>query len=365
MMNVIWHGPVFSKAGYAEAARNYLTNLLDLEVNIQIRKTEGFEMRNSIPTPLYNRLMKACNNRINNSEAVFISHQIALGFKRQGRYSVGMTVWETTRIPSNWVAAMNRVNEIWTPSTFCKAIFENSGVQKPIHVIPHGVDPKKYNAQVPPLEIANKKGFNFLSIFDWTPRKNPEALLRAYFTAFTEKDDVALVIRVYGHPRLDGFIRGKVENIRIALGLESTPKIIWVGGFLHSDAMPRLYRACDAFVLPSRGEGWSLPCSEAMACGLPVIATKWSGNLMFMNESNSFLIKVKKMIPVNMPSCPHYSSSMRWADPDVEHLAELMRYVYDHPGEARERGARGMQLLHTRFTWRQAAEKMLGRLREV
>ena len=41
-------------------------------------------------------------------------------------------------------------------------------------------------------------------------------------------------------------------------------------------ALPRLYAAADAFVLPSRGEGWGRPHVEAMAMGLPVIATNWS-----------------------------------------------------------------------------------------
>jgi glycosyltransferase involved in cell wall biosynthesis len=42
--------------------------------------------------------------------------------------------------------------------------------------------------------------------------------------------------------------------------------------------LPRLYTGADAFVLPSRGEGWGRPHIEAMAMGLPTIATNWSGN---------------------------------------------------------------------------------------
>ena len=41
--------------------------------------------------------------------------------------------------------------------------------------------------------------------------------------------------------------------------------------------LPRLYKAVDAFVLPSRGEGWGRPHVEAMATGLPIVATNWSG----------------------------------------------------------------------------------------
>jgi glycosyltransferase involved in cell wall biosynthesis len=40
---------------------------------------------------------------------------------------------------------------------------------------------------------------------------------------------------------------------------------------------PRFYKAGDAVVLPTRGEGWGRPQVEAMAMGLPVISTNWSG----------------------------------------------------------------------------------------
>lgn len=40
---------------------------------------------------------------------------------------------------------------------------------------------------------------------------------------------------------------------------------------------PRFYKAGDAFVLPTRGEGWGRPHVEAMSMGLPVISTNWSG----------------------------------------------------------------------------------------
>jgi glycosyltransferase involved in cell wall biosynthesis len=42
--------------------------------------------------------------------------------------------------------------------------------------------------------------------------------------------------------------------------------------------MPQLYKSADAFVLPSRGEGWGLPLMEAMAMELPTIGTNWVSN---------------------------------------------------------------------------------------
>ena len=53
-------------------------------------------------------------------------------------------------------------------------------------------------------------------------------------------------------------------------------------------ALRNLYAAADAFVLPTRGEGWGLPIAEAMAMALPVIATNWSGPTALLSTDNSY-----------------------------------------------------------------------------
>jgi glycosyltransferase involved in cell wall biosynthesis len=114
---------------------------------------------------------------------------------------------------------------------------------------------------------------------------------------------------------------------------------------LTTAQLPQLYAAADAYVLASRGEGWGRPFMEAMAMGLPTIASRWSGNTEFMHDGNSFLVDG------NLVSCDDLSLEVfgeqlrghRWFDPDVDHLAETMRAVAGDPAAARVRaaGARG------------------------
>ena len=60
-------------------------------------------------------------------------------------YKVGRAMFETTWIPHGWDAGINEnIDELWVPSNFAKAVFKNTGVTKPIYVIPEGFDPALY-----------------------------------------------------------------------------------------------------------------------------------------------------------------------------------------------------------------------------
>ncbi len=49
-------------------------------------------------------------------------------------------------------------------------------------------------------------------------------------------------------------------------------------------------QAADAFVIATRGEGWGMPISEAMAMGLPVVVTNWSGVTAFVDETTGYMV---------------------------------------------------------------------------
>src|SRR5690606_27167664 len=118
--------------------------------------------------------------------------------------------------------------------------------------------------------------------------------------------------------------------------------IRFVQQHLSDEELRQLYQQADAFVLPSRGEGWGRPYMEAMASGLPTIGTHWSGNTAFMNADNSFLIDCR-MQPVpetGWREIPTYRGH-RWAEPDVAHLKQLMQQVVEQPQQAREVAQRG------------------------
>ena len=106
-----------------------------------------------------------------------------------------------------------------------------------------------------------------------------------------------------------------------------------------------------------------MPILEAMACGLPVIATNWSSQTDFFNEKNGYPVDVEKLINAEA-KCPYYEG-FQWAQPSEEHLMERMRYVYDHKQEARELGLIAAADARTNWTWDNSARKILERLKEI
>ena len=128
--------------------------------------------------------------------------------------------------------------------------------------------------------------------------------------------------------------------------------------------MVNLYSQANAFVLPSRAEGWGLPLMEAMSCALPVIATDYSAPTDFLHEGNAYLIRVERMVDVFDPYFfPDSRELGEWAQPDTAHLRELMRHVVTHRGEAEEKGRRARREVCERWTWRHGAEIAHRRLR--
>src|SRR5262249_54474337 len=124
-----------------------------------------------------------------------------------------------------------------------------------------------------------------------------------------------------------------------------------------------LYRSADCLVLASRGEGWGMPILEAMACGLPVIATHWSAPCDFLNATNGYPLQVERLVPAKA-KCPYYEG-FRWAEPSYDHLRHLLRHVADHRDEARTKGLRAAEEVRARWTWEHSARRILERLRSV
>ena len=254
----------------------------------------------------------------------------------EGRYNIGFWNWELSTFPSKWRTSFDYLDEIWVPSRFVQGAIEKIATI-PVTCIPLCVDPSMRGAcsgTRSQLGIPEDV-FVFLFFFDFhshLERKNPGGLIRAFQQAFGGRKDVLLFIksshgslhRLALH-RLKKLARG--SNVRI------------VNQVLPRAMIYSLMTCADAYVSLHRSEGFGLTLSEAMACGKPVIATGYSGNMEFMTPENSFPVRFK-MAELAKDHGP-YTRGNVWADPDLDHASELMlRLVEDRQlaAEVAERG---------------------------
>jgi len=276
--------------------------------------------------------------------------------RNQGRYKVGYTMLEVDGFPAEWVRQANRMDEVWVPSEFNRQGFLRSGLKRPVHVIPLGVDVNYFH---PAIEAhPNPAGeFVFLSIFEWGERKDPWMLLKTFNEVFSAREPVRLVCKVMNR---DPAVRLKEEIRRLHLK-ESGGRISWLFNveFPHYQ-LGSLYRSADCFVSVSRGEGWNMPLMEAMACGLPSIATDWGAHTEFVHPGIAYPLRVRGTIPARA-KCPYYEG-FSWADPDPEHLRHQLRHVYENQAEARRRGEAAACEMAGRWTWREVARRIVDRL---
>jgi glycosyltransferase involved in cell wall biosynthesis len=259
------------------------------------------------------------------------------------------TMFETDSLPVSFKPRLIDVDEIWVPARFNLDTFTRGGIPAgKIRVLPETLDFELFTPGVDPWSVEGKRGFTFLTNFDFTDRKGWDVLLDAWAQAFDPDDDVCLLLKCLSQ---HGF---SVESIRRRIDAHldgrKTAPIVFNTDVLPIAAMPRLYAAADAYVMASRGEGWGRPYMEAMAMGLPTIGSRFSGNLDFMDDTNSWLVDGTLVdVPDSAQSHTPLYRGHRWFGPDVDALAHAMKEVVRHDEATRAKAAGARADLIERF----------------
>jgi GT2 family glycosyltransferase len=275
---------------------------------------------------------------------------------RKGQPNVGFTMLEVDGFPKDWVRRANRMDEIWVPTEFNRRAFLECGLKRPICRIPLGVDPDYFHPGIP--GYPNPTGeFVFLSNFEWGERKEPWLLLKTFNDVFSAREPVRLLCKIIN---LDPMLHVGEEIRRLELK-ESGGKISFIFNreFPHYQ-LGSFYRSVDCYISASRGEGWNMPLMEAMACGLPAIATDWGAHTEFVHEGIAYPLRIRGTVPAEA-KCPYYEG-FSWAEPDPEHLRHLLREVFENREKARAKGAAAAREMAEKWTWDCSALKIIERL---
>jgi glycosyltransferase involved in cell wall biosynthesis len=275
--------------------------------------------------------------------------------------------WELGIYPAEWSKQLNRFSEVWAPSLFVYQCLQRA-TSKPVFYLPLSVHIEFSSFLGRRHFCLPESTYLILFCFDlrsYIARKNPLAVLKAFehvYDARSEKD-IRLVIKLQGQK--------SSEQARIALKqflttVESSiarDRIIVIDNVFTDNEIKNLIRCCDCFVSLHRSEGFGRGMVEAMLLGKPVVATGYSGNLEFMNDSNSCLVRYQ-LIEVGRDSYPHGDAQV-WADPDIEHAVSHMLRLVDDRDYGRALGRIASRHIRTHFSDRAIGLRYQRRIQEI
>jgi glycosyltransferase involved in cell wall biosynthesis len=196
--------------------------------------------------------------------------------------------------------------------------------------IPNGVDLTVFD-KADTLKLPKKKmGTNKEKIILYTGRlsteKGVDFLIKAY-----ARLNPAISTRLYilGEGPEHTKLQGLIERYHVAERVKMIPEVNEVAAYLSNS---------DIFVMPSRFEGLSNSLLEAMACGLPVIATNVRGNAELIEDGVDGLLV---------------------ENDNVDSLVEALSLLLSVPGKGREFGQRGRKKVENIYDMGKIAERYI------
>lgn len=368
-MNVCYLGPLKDYSGYGEANRHFVAALDEAGVYV-IPELVSYSRESSDFGSLGARLEPLFAHK--GDYAVKVLHTTPNVFKRHmedGKYHVAHFFWETDKVPAEFAEGLQLCDEIWTGSKANESAIRRAGIDRPVYIFPQAVECDRDPAE--PFLIAEMpEGTTvFYSIFEWTDRKNPQALLQAFWEEFQAGESVALVIKTY----FNGFslvskrmIRQQVESFKRRSGLTEFPPVYLYLDLMDRHEIDRLHETGDIYVSAHRGEGWGVPQIEAALHGNPMISTAYGGCHEYFDETNARLIPYELVKLKGMDhSARWYTPDQKWAEPNHEALRAAMRELFDKPELRADLGAAARENVLKTFNFGTVGKALAARLKQI
>lgn len=367
-MNIKYCGPALDYSGYGEANRHDIAALASAQIGVTVELTRHcleiseFGVLGELVRDMSGRDLEYDIKILHTTPNIY--HK----FIEPQKYHIGRVFWETDKLPPDFAEGCKLVDEIWTGSEYNAQAIRNAGIDKPIYIIPEAVDVNIGDA--PKYVVPIEESFRFYSVFEWTERKNPRALIEAYWREFENDQSVALVLKTY----IDNFTRDKRLFIdeQLAQMKRRVPLKKYAPVYLFRQLVARsqiyaFHKAFQCFVSTHRGEGWGIPQMEAMLVGNPVISTNCGGIHEYLENGVSAFLLPYTSIPLqeNTRNSQWYCKDQKWADVSVDDVRQAMRQAYDHWDQAKKIGENGRSIVHNQFEISVVGKKMRERLEQI
>lgn len=263
-------------------------------------------------------------------------------FDHESLIKIGITQFETDRLPRLHVSHVNRLDHCVVTSKFQVKVFQRSGVITPISVMRPGVEVSEF----PCRERERTPLFRVLMLGALTERKNPVGAIRIFQKASRDNPDWRFTIKTRDAKGLD--------QVRVAAGGDRRIAIL-----IQDDPPERLldyYYNHDVFLWPSKGEGVGLPPLEAMSTGMDVVCCDNSGMSDYLNPAWSWPFRHRGIESARGPQLftdryvEQFGDVGNWWTPDEEAGAKQLERCFNAWLGGRSKGAAAARAVRDKFT---------------
>ena len=357
MKKVLVKGPALSRSGYGEQCRFALRALRNNDdVDVYLINTAwgatGWLYEDTDERKWIDETILKTIKKIQSPDKAFdISLQVTLPSEWQfmARKNVGYTAGvETNKTPSSWNQNVQAVDKVIVTSSHTMSGFVESGCDESKFEVVNYPARKGIKAITPSLELDTT--FNFLTVAQWSPRKNIEATITSFLEEFTN-EDVGLIVKT--NIKNSSVIDRQVCMERLSYIMKHFPenrkcKVYLLHGNLSEEQMAGLYshENVNAYVTTSHGEGFGLPVFEAASAGLPVIACNWGGITDFTSvktrsKSDNMKVMISEVdyeVALVQPEAVWegvIEADASWCYPELDSLRNKMREEFETPSTSR------------------------------
>ena len=366
MKRILIVGPLLSISGYGYHSRqvfDYFFNKKDVIVYSAILpwgNTSWFVNKDS-ENGLIGKIIDSAvdvNNISSDEYDIGIHIQLPNEWNTKfARKNIGISAYVETDICSqSWIEKTLAMDLVIVPSSFTKQIVLNSSkdeIQKKtlddkISVIAeyyHSDFDKADKEKSVELDITLEKvntEFNYLSIGHLTSedencdRKNLIETLRYFCSQFKDDKKVGLILKT-SIGRSTTLDRNKTIEvfssiIRQIKGDSEYPKVYILHGEMSINELYCLYthKKVNCYLTLTKGEGYGLPLLESARCGLPIIATNWSGHLDFLNNNFLSVDYNLRLLPKEKIDNNIFVENSKWAIVKKDSVEKQLKYSYEN-----------------------------------
>lgn len=186
-------------------------------------------------------------------------------------------VWETYPLPNSWKQVID--SELFTgfiaPSHFVTALLKDY-TTKPVYYCPYFIDSILLDRVDIDYKVNDEKVFTALFIGQNTKRKGIDDAITAFAIALGDKEDCELYLKSHSLSNKELPLPTVTQLHMFTNCINIKAKVFISENTISREEIHELHKSSSVLLYPSRGEGFSLPCQEAICAGIPVIYTNWS-----------------------------------------------------------------------------------------